>query len=133
MGYEYKTNEPMPLALAFLCLPVVLHGDTRRALPKSSLANLNNWLLQNRVATAGFGSRARSMLPYTREALLFGAARGVLQVTAEGLRVAGITPAKLSRQSTELQEYAKAARNLGMWFAAAGSPSTIYALWGVAP
>ena len=133
LAYEGKSGEPMPLALAFLCLPIVLHGDTRRALPKTVNANLNNWLLNNRIVTVGFARRARSLLPYTREALSFGASRGILQVTPQGVKSNLTKPAQIYRQSPSLELHAKAARNLGIWFAESGSPSMIYSLWGVAP
>lgn len=133
MGYEVRAKAPMPLALAFLCLPIILHGDTRRSLPRSGNASLNNWLLEHREATIGFGKRASSLLPYSREALMFGCSRGILEVVHEGLKSNVEKPASIYKQSQELESCAKAARYLGMWLADSGTPSTIYALWGVAP
>ncbi|MEP6756324.1 MAG: three component ABC system middle component [Chthonomonadales bacterium] len=133
LGYRTRKNEPMPLALAFLCLPIVLHGDTRRALPKSTKSNLNSWLLSNRIITADFAKRAQSLLPFTREALLFGVSREVLMVSNNGIETSIDKLSTINASGTTIAEYAKAARNIGVWFAESGSTSTIFSLWGVAP
>src|SRR5262249_7113123 len=59
---------PLPLPLAFLIAPVVLHRATREALPKSTATSLPGWLQDNAERLVGFGARARALVPFAREA-----------------------------------------------------------------
>jgi hypothetical protein len=132
-GYEEKAGRPMPLSLAFLVLPLVLHGETARSMPKSSTAKFANWALDNPRPLAVFPHRAREMTSFSREALLLGTRTRTLTLDAEGLKSAKNLKPVATKTNAVLGDMVTLARLLGIMLAQAGPPSTVYALLGVAP
>ncbi len=136
-GYRQESDQALSLEEAFLVLPIVLHRGTRDALPRDVRTSLAVWMQENPLARGRLAERARGLAPYTREALLFAGLRGVLHFSGgvieadESLRVA--VSAMLRDASEEVVACAKRATFLGRWFARAGGPSTVLALWGVKP
>lgn len=136
-GYESATPAGMPFPLAFLVLPVVLHEATRGLLPGTTRTSLHAWLQENPQARVNFAERARELNPWTREALLYLAARGAVRFAEGGVvRAAG----KLSRGRTALEEGSaevklclQKAKLVGKWFALAGDTATVFQMWGVRP
>lgn len=131
-------GRPMPFALAFLVLPVVLHRGTRRSLPGSTVTFLLPWLQEHRERLVDFPARARRLKPFGQEAIMFGIARGALAVEDGGGLVVNARKIAVTEKTTELftfeaHECIDRAAFLGRWFAAAGTPATIFAAWGVAP
>ncbi|MEL7360523.1 MAG: three component ABC system middle component [Bacteroidota bacterium] len=130
--YARERGEGMPLGLAALVLPVVLHGRTRRALPASTITHLHAWLEDNPEVQIGLAQRVESIAPHTREAILFALQRQVLTVT-DGLLTAPTV--RLRAYAPDLGSEAEAcvrrAGFLGRWLARSGSPATILALWGL--
>jgi hypothetical protein len=127
----------MPYALAYLVLPLVLHQCTRETM-KSSTRHFQVWLNGNQEIKIGLAERARSLVPYTREALILlhqtrtVAARSsdaalVLQNGLRTIRRRGFS------QSEETKECLKKSETLGKLFARANSPATIYASLGLMP
>lgn len=130
--YARERGEGMPLGLAALVLPVVLHGRTRDALPASTITHLHAWLEDNPEVQVGLAQRVDSMAPYTREATLFALQRRVLSVadgllTAPSVRLQAYTP----DPGSEAESCIRRAGFLGRWFAKNGSPATVLALWGL--
>jgi hypothetical protein len=91
----------MPFALAALVLPLVLHKGTRESLPRDTRTTLLAWLEEHQAILIDFALRVRSVLPYTREAILFVTMREALRFADGGLlevgagRVGSTTPAML--------------------------------------
>jgi hypothetical protein len=136
-GHMAEGGAGLPFGTGFLVLPMVLHRETRESLPKMVTTSLPVWLDDNPLVRARLAERARTLVPYTREALLFGGTRGILMVRED--RVAAEQgwkrkiSAELRRSSDEVRSCAKRADFLGRWFARAGSPATVMALMGVRP
>jgi hypothetical protein len=133
-----KAHRPLPFALTFLVLPIVLHRGTRTALPASTVTSLLPWIQENREQLVDFALRVRRLRGITREALLFGMQCQTLKVTAEGDLVVGAkrrsaTDRRTSLFTDEARECVDRAGFIGRWFAAAGTTATIFAAWGVAP
>ena len=132
-GYEDRAGRPMPLPLSFLVLPLVLHGETARAMPRSSAAKFSSWVLDNPRSLAAFPRRAQEMTLFTREGLLLGTRTGALVIGADGLHsVKNLKPAA-TKANTTLGDMVTLSRRLGSMLSQAGPSSTIYALLGVAP
>lgn len=136
-GYSSVKPGGMPLPLAFLTLPVVLHGPTRAELPGDLRTRLHPWLQDRPELRVNFASRVKELEPFTREALLFLAGRGQLLVEDDGLLRAG---GKLGRgkaalldQSVEMKDIVATAKFVGRWFASAGEPATVFQMWGACP
>lgn len=139
-GYAREARAGMPFELAFLVLPICLHAGTTSRLPVSpSTTPLHTWLQRdaNRDVLISFAERVRSLVPYTREAILFTAQRGVVSIDDEGRLVAGskrlrgITAYRNS--GDEVREAIRRAEFTGRWFALSGTTATIFTLFGVRP
>jgi hypothetical protein len=135
-GFTKKTHRPLPFALAFLVLPIVLHKRTRTNLPGSTITSILSWIQEHRDLVVGFATRAQHTRGITREAILFGVAHQILTFTDEGELA---TKRRLSLEkgmelfTNETQECVDRAAFIGRWFGAAGTTEAVYSAWGVSP
>jgi hypothetical protein len=135
-GHAKEDDEGFPYPLVFVALPVVLHQPTRAALPRDTRTSLAAWLVGHPRALVGFAERAAALVPTVKSALLLAFGNGLL--TMAGGRVhAGRRPRPMTsfegQATDEVRACLKRGRFVGQWFARAGSPATVMALWGVAP
>jgi hypothetical protein len=136
--FAKQTKHGLVLPLAFLVLPVVLHKDTRHALPGKTTTQMLAWIQDHPERLIGFAERSQRMRLITKEALMFGLAHGFLAIGTDATLVVGpkrvSTTNEVFAQSTdEVRECLDRARFFGRWLAGAGTPGTIMASWGVAP
>lgn len=136
-GYQSRAEAGIPIPLAFLVLPIVLHRETRGTLPRALATSLPVWLADYPLIRTRIVERTRALAPFTREALLFGGLHGLLSVRAEGVSsntdwIQRVTPV-LRSSSDEVRECGKKSGFLGKWFERAGSAETVMALFGVKP
>jgi hypothetical protein len=136
--FETKAGRPLPYALSFLILPIVLHRATREALPASTVTSLPAWIQDNREHLVDFATRAHRLVNVSREALLFGMQRQTLALTSGGnLAIApkrrSVTERRTPLFTAEVRQCVDRAGFIGRWFANAGTTAMIYAAWGVAP
>jgi len=136
--FAKKAGMPLPFALAFLVLPVVLHQGTREALPGSTITSLLPWIQDNREQLVDFAVRVQRLREITREAILFAAQHESLALTQQGDIVVGpkrksVTERRTGLFTSEVRQCVDRAGFIGRWFAAAGTTATIYAAWGIAP
>ena len=134
-GYASVASAPLPLDLAFLIGPFVLHRETRESLPRAVTTSLAVWLDDNPLIRARAGGRARSLVAYAKEALLFGGMHGLLDlsggnISARTERTRAVN-ATLRNVTDEVRLCMRRAEFVGRWFASAGSPGTVMALVGV--
>lgn len=136
-GYAAERSTPMAIELSFLVLPFVLHRETRASLPRNITTSLPTWLAEHPLVRTRLGERAATLRPFTREALIFGGAHGLLSLAKDGVRAnAEMTKdlnAGLKLTSDEVRECAKRAEFLGRWIEMAGGTETVMALLGVRP
>ena len=121
----------------FLVLPMVLHRETRESLPMKVTTSLPVWLAHNPLAPSTIADRARSLVPFTKEALRFGGAYGALQFNDTIIR-ANLDWKKrmataLEDTSDEVRACAKRAEFVGRWFAKTGNAETVLSLLGIQP
>lgn len=121
----------------FLVLPMVLHRETRESLPTTFKTSLPVWVGRNPLAPSTIADRARSLVPFTKEALHFGGSYGLLQFNQTAI---GANPdwkrriaAALQDSSDEVRTCAKRAEFVGKWFAKTGNAETVLSLLGVQP
>lgn len=132
-----RDGDSLSFEEGFLVLPFVLHRVTREALPQGTRTSLAVWLDTNPLARGRIATRARLLVPFTKEAITFGGVHGLLQI--EGGRLLAVEAWRLRvnranmASSDEVRECAKRADFIGKWFAATGSASTVMALLGVRP
>lgn len=136
--YDDKARRGLPFALVFLILPIVLHENTRRSLPKTTLTALLPWVQEHRESLVGFSDRVRQLQGVSREALLFGLQTEVLRIDEQGLVKIGsrrktVTSKRAPYFTDEVNECVERCGFLGRWFAAAGPITNIFSAWSVAP
>lgn len=136
-GYASEREAPMPVELAFLVLPFVLHRQTRESLPRIITTSLPTWLADHPIVRTRLGERAATLRTFTRESLVFGGSHRLLLLAQEGVRANADlrrrVSAVLKSTSDEVRECAKRSEFLGRWLESAGGPETVMALLGVRP
>lgn len=133
-GFERKKSQGMPLALSYLILPIILHPRTRATLPSSANAKHTIWLSRYPEARIGFSRRARGLVPFTREAILFALQHQAMKLDDSGsLSANERSPAHPVAPGTEVADCIAKAGLLGRWFADIQDVVTIFVLWGVRP
>lgn len=136
-GYFREAKVGMPFELAFLVFPFALHEATRIRLPRAVSTLFHTWLQENRDVVVQFPERTRSLVPFTKEAIVFACQRRILAVDEDGsLHPGDETLKKLPSYkavSDEIKEALNRAEFVGRWFALSGTPVTILTLLGVRP
>lgn len=131
------SERPLSFEESFLVLPFVLHRDTREGLPRDTRTSLAVWLDTNPLARGRVATRARLLVPFTKEALLFGGVHGFISLDAGQLRATSTwqrpVSGALRDSSDEVRLCAKRANFVGKWFAKTGNAATVLALMGVRP
>jgi hypothetical protein len=130
-------GKPMPYPLVFVILPLVLHGKTRQSI-RGTTRHFQVWLNSDQSVKVGLANRARSLVPYTRQAVAFTTQTRALIVneTTAALTMGERLKTIRSRAipvSDETKECLTKAEVLGKWFARANSSTTIYASLGLMP
>lgn len=136
-GYAGVKPAGLPLPLAFLILPVVLHRVTRELVPRAVTTTLHVWLQEHPEVRVNFAERTKELAPFTREALFFLGSRGHLQMADDGtITMAGKLGRgriELLQESQETRDSLTKAKFVGRWFASAGETATVFQMWGVCP
>lgn len=136
-GYAGSCDGALSFEESFLVLPFVLHRGTRESLPRDTRTSLAVWLQTNPLAPGRITVRARMLVPYTKEALMFGGLHGFLKLDRGRVHAGSswtrATSLALSDSSDEVRTCASRAEFIGKWFAKTGNPSTVLALIGVRP
>lgn len=121
----------------FLVLPMVLHREIRESLPMTVRTSLPVWLGCNPLAPATIANRANSLVPFTKDALRFSGAYGLLKfdqtIVRANLDWRRRIATTLKGSSDEVRACAKRAEFVGKWFAKTGSAETVLSLLGVQP
>lgn len=136
-GYEKTQTQGMPFPLTPLVLPMVLHPNTRKALPSSIKTSFPTWLQEHREVLIDFPQRIRELLPYTKESIIFSVQRDAIVIDEKNClhdgtaKLTGKT--KYMQLSPEIGECWRRSEFIGRWLADAGPVETIYALLGIAP
>lgn len=136
--YAKKGHGQLPFPLSFVILPLVLHPRTRAALPYSTVTSLPSWTQDHRADLVELGLHARVLLPYTREAIMFGLGSKSLAIDASGNMHVGpkyVTPTEKKTElfTAEVRDCLDRAGFVGRWFSAAGDAATIFSTLGVKP
>jgi hypothetical protein len=133
--YQVTSSHPFPYPFAFLVLPIVLHRKTRESIPTSARKQMHSWLMENQDIKIGFAERAKNLIQITKETITFLLQIGTLKMNKQGLIITpDYRPCNISGQNVgEVHDCYKKAETIGQMFARAGSPTTIYIMWGVKP
>lgn len=137
VGHESTRKTLLPFDISFLVLPLVLHRETRESLPRATKTSLAVWVDENPLSRPRVADRARTLAPFTKEAMLFGGVHGLLSFKDGAMK--GNTEwkkritADLKDSTEEVRGCFKRAEFVGKWFAGSGSAATVMAILGVRP
>lgn len=131
--YTRLCNEPLPYAYPYLVAPLVLHRDTRDALPRRIDSHLATWLIRNPVPAAGFPERAKSLAPAVTEGLRFALSHGSLSLTESGHLDGGISEKARPARVGDIAAIVGKSAFVGRWLTKLDRPATAFALFGVRP
>lgn len=130
--YRAVTGAHMPVELAYLVPPLVLHEETRSQLPKAASARLSGWMASHPIISAEYPIRAQETVPVVREAIMYLLAGGSAELREGGLAVR--VPTLHAEMFTgDGMSVLKKAALVGRWFGKSGASSTIFGLMGVRP
>ncbi len=136
-GYGESSDQPLPFALAFIVLPIILHKHTRESLPRTTRTSIPAWLQGHAEARLGFHERLMALQPHTREAMLYGVAFDWIAMGNSGGIRCVVTNALFDRTIRSLDgdahDCVSRARFLGRWLGNTDSTETTMALWGIRP
>jgi hypothetical protein len=122
---------------AFLVLPLVLHQKTRKTIPNILTSSLPVWISEQPLIVASLPNRAKSLVPYTKEAISFGGCHQLIDVSGDQIFSSVSAERSMKRMlrqsSEEVRECVKKAEFVGKWFAYTGAPETIFTLLGIRP
>ncbi len=130
--FQEASGRPLPFAYPYLVAPLVLHKETREALPRRTNSHWATWLLRHPVLASGFPERARSLVPSVSEGVRFGLAHGALAVTVDGHLEGALAPQSPARVG-DIADIVRAAGFVGKWLTKLEHPATAFALLGVRP
>lgn len=132
-----RGHRALTFAESYLVLPIVLPMSSREALPRSTRTSLAAWMDENPSFQAKLAVRSRAMVPFTKDALIFGGTRQFLQVSTDAVRASSewkrSVNSTVRQSSPETQACLKKAVFLGDWFLETGAANTVMALLGVRP
>jgi hypothetical protein len=131
-GHVRQTDDPLPITLAFLVLPIVLHRETREALPAVT-AHLATWSERNPLLRTELRQRAPQLTAVTRSALRFGVHHELLRLDPSGVAVGHMRVPAAPADAGDAAACERSAQRLGRWLPRAGPPLTVYALLGLQP
>jgi hypothetical protein len=138
-GHAEATRRRVGIAFeeCFLVLPMVLHREIRESLPSRTTTSLPVWLANNPLAPSTIADRARSLVPFTKEALRFAGSYGLIQFSQTLIHAnpdwRRRMASALDNSSDEVRTCAMHAAFVGKWFAKTGNVETVMSLLGVQP
>ncbi len=132
IGYE-ENGKNLPYPLIYLILPLVLHRQTRDALPPSIRKHMHVWLQENSHLTIGFAERTCNFVPITKEAIIFGIKSKIFSIDSSGNFIFDKQNVSLIENDKDFKIIRNKAKFVGRWLEKAGDLRTIYSLWGVQP
>ncbi len=134
--YEKAHERALPVALAFLAVPLLLHKPTRDDLPRHASSQMQAWIREHPRHIVGLDTRVVGMRPFVGVAVRFALQHGVL-TSADGRLGAGLVKRRprghAELESAEVQTCLRVASFLGRWFARQPDTATLLALWGLQP
>lgn len=124
----------LPVMLAYLIVPLALHGPTRRQLPTHVTTQMGEWIRNHPEASAGLDVRTRVLRPLVSTGLTMGLRHGLVAGEDGTLRALALRrrPRGMAR-SVEVDACIDKAGFLGRWFSEQPDALTVLALWGLRP
>ena len=127
-----------PLTAVVIGMATTLHRASRERLPNRTVTPLYAWLQDNEDLLIGFASRAKNIVPYVKEAILFGMATETLALgnghsLVLGTQKATFPKSYIDTTTAEVKSIIDRAKFMGRWLSNSGSEISVAAAWGIKP
>jgi Family of unknown function (DUF6521) len=127
-----------PITVVVIAMATTLHRTSRERLPNRTVTPLYAWLQENEDLLVGFASRAKNIVPYVKEAIIFGMATETLDAgnghnILLGSKKATFPKSFIDTTTTEMKAIIDRAKFMGRWLSNSGSEISITAAWGIKP
>jgi len=132
-AYEKASGKGMPYPLVYLVLPLILHNKTNSKMGLYKEIGLIVWIQNNEHLLIDFATRARRLIPITKESLVFLLRYNTLEISENSNLSVKNYQSHQDDNDNYTEKYYLRADLLGEWLARAGSPTTIYSIFGVTP
>lgn len=132
-GFNSKSSTLIPFYLPYILMPIVLHKESRLAIPATSVSKFHIWLQGNEQIKIGLARRIKSLEPYVSDASMFLHGQGYIESTTDfciKLKKTS-TMKKIVNSSESIVEYTTKAQTLGAICGKNNSVLSILALLGV--
>ena len=134
-AHNKATNTSFPFAYAFLVLPILLHKDTRDRMPKTTRSYLFAWVEDNEDLFYNFSTRARQMVPFAKESILFLLQNKLIEIDGKGQII--VTTKRIKQYSgddlEEVNTILKKSKMLGKWLSHNSSINSVYSFFRITP
>ncbi|ELI5735503.1 hypothetical protein RRK63_004246 [Vibrio fluvialis] len=132
-GYNSKSKSKIPIYLPYVLMPIVLHKESRRSIPRTTRSKFHIWLQNEPQIVVGLTERVNSLENYVSKGSMLLKSNGFISLDDEFrvLLVNSIKLRKLIRNAEYISEYTDSAKRLGTICGNFNSESTILALLGV--
>ncbi len=121
------------MPLLYLVLPLVLDRRIRDEIRENTRQKMHAWLQNHPELRVGFADRVRASSPSSIEALSYLFCAGAARVGESGIVLSGYAPAPLSQREDDVAQIFRKSAVVGRWFADAGTPESVYMMWGIRP
>lgn len=134
-SYNKHTNNHFPFAFIYLILPILLHKETREKMPRSVKTYFFVWVEENDKLFFDFSIRTKSMVKYTKEAIIFLLTYNRIEITENGeITTVNEKPKQYIKEGyQEYNEIIKKAEMLGKWLAITSDVKSIYSFFRITP
>lgn len=132
-AYKKETGTNYPFALSIFILPLILNGRIRERLPKTKAKTLHSWLIENEDLKIGLKDQIKSLLPFTRETIMFSIAHNILSIDDNGDLTLKGKQKKFNPENEEIKKCLSKSNILGKILSKSGTVFTIYSMLGVKP
>lgn len=132
-AYKKESGGNYPFALSIFILPLILNGRIRERLPKTKSKTLHSWLIENEDLKVGLKDQISSLLPFTKETIMFAIAHDILSIDESGNIEPKGKQKKLETDNDEIKMCLSKAITLGKVMSKSGTVFTIYSMFGVKP
>lgn len=133
--YNKATNTNFPFAFIFIVLPIILHKDTRDRMPKTTRSYLFAWVEDNEDLFYNFSIRARQMVPFAKESILFLLQNNLIEIDDKGQII--VLTKRIKRFSgddlEEVNSILAKSEMLGKWLSNNSSINSVYSFFRITP
>lgn len=131
-GYLQEHGSAMAWPMAILAAPMVLHGPTREALPKTVGTHLSTWAGTHQALVDGLAARSASLAAPAVAGIRLGLRHGLLETDDDGgLRPGPARPA--GEPKGTLRQLHRSALLVGRWLGRSAETSTVFTVLRVRP